>query len=187
MRENTRDEQAEQAGPVAQGREAAWWSLVMGAAAAIEDASHCLRDPDAKRKADGDAAHYRAAAQQLYAAPPAAPQPQASPPVPLTDSALPPAYMLAKLQMVMPLLQEARDALTAITETQRKLYGISASLADRMDEAGTYNLDDWKRAHGIGAQENRPFLGATYVEGHGYVSTRCSTERGIGTQEGGAL
>lgn len=58
---------------------------------------------------------------------------------------LPNAYMLAKLKMVMPLFQEARDALTAIRETQRVLHGISATLADRMDDAGTFSLEDWNR------------------------------------------
>lgn len=62
------------------------------------------------------------------------------------DVVLPPLYMLAKLSMVMPLFQEARDALTAINESQRKLHGIRADLADRMDEAGTYSLDDWLAA-----------------------------------------
>lgn len=56
---------------------------------------------------------------------------------------LPPDYMLAKLQMVMPLMQEARDALTAISVEQMNLRGISATLAERMDEAGTFSLDDW--------------------------------------------
>lgn len=60
---------------------------------------------------------------------------------------LPPEYMLAKLQMVMPLFQEARDALCAITEQQRIARGISKSLADRMDTAGTYSLADWERDH----------------------------------------
>jgi hypothetical protein len=59
------------------------------------------------------------------------------------QAGLPPKYMLAKLQMVMPLFQEARDALTALTETQRVTRGISKTLADRMDEAGTFSLDDW--------------------------------------------
>lgn len=59
---------------------------------------------------------------------------------------LPPAYMLAKLQMVMPLFQEARDALTVISEAQRKLHRIAPDLADRMDAAGTYSLDDWTTA-----------------------------------------
>lgn len=42
-----------------------WWALVMGAAAALEDAAHCLRDPDAKRAAEGAAAHYRTEARAL--------------------------------------------------------------------------------------------------------------------------
>lgn len=61
------------------------------------------------------------------------------------ESLLPRAYLLAKLAMVMPLFQEARDALTAITEAQRKRRGISATLADRMDVAGTYSIDDWNK------------------------------------------
>lgn len=74
-----------------------------------------------------------------YASPVA--RPQAADPA----QQLPHAYLLEKLRRVMPMLQEARDALTAITEAQRKLHGISASLADRMDAAGTYSLDDWQR------------------------------------------
>lgn len=57
----------------------------------------------------------------------------------------PHAYMLAKLAMVIPLFEEARDALTAITEQQRVTHGISASLVDRMDVAGTYSVDDWRK------------------------------------------
>ena len=48
----------------------AWWALVMGAAASIEDAENCLRDPDAKRQAEGAAKHYREAAKKLWAAQP---------------------------------------------------------------------------------------------------------------------
>jgi Lon protease-like protein len=54
-------------------------------------------------------------------------------------------YLAAKLAMVVPLFEEARDALCAITETQRKLHRISSTLADRMDEAGTYSIEKWKR------------------------------------------
>jgi hypothetical protein len=43
----------------------AWWAMVMGAAASIEDAANCLRDPDAKKQAEGAAKHYREAAQKL--------------------------------------------------------------------------------------------------------------------------
>lgn len=60
------------------------------------------------------------------------------------DLLLPHAYLLAKVAIVMPLFEEARDALTAITEAQRRLHGISATLADRMDVAGTYSLYDWR-------------------------------------------
>lgn len=77
---------------------------------------------------------------KLYAAPQPAPAP------PPGDGCMPPPYMLAKLQMVMPLFQEARDALTAITEMQRKLHRIAPDLADRMDAAGTFSLDDWRAA-----------------------------------------
>lgn len=42
-----------------------WWSLVMGAAAALEDAARCLRDPDAKKAAEGAAKHYRTEANAL--------------------------------------------------------------------------------------------------------------------------
>jgi len=68
----------------------------------------------------------------------------------LTDAEklLPHGYLLAKVAMVLPLLEEARDALTAITEHQRRLHGISPTLADRMDVAGTYSLEDWQATAG---------------------------------------
>ena len=59
-----RVEKAERQEPVADA--SAWWALVMGAAASIEDASNCLRDEDAKRQAIGAAKHYREKAQALY-------------------------------------------------------------------------------------------------------------------------
>lgn len=59
---------------------------------------------------------------------------------------LPPDYMLAKLQMVMPLFQEARDVMPAISVVAMKLHGISPTLADRMDAAGTFSLADWEIA-----------------------------------------
>lgn len=46
--------------------DAAWWALVMGAAAALEDAANCLRDPDAKKAAEGAAKHYRTEANTLW-------------------------------------------------------------------------------------------------------------------------
>ncbi len=56
----------------------------------------------------------------------------------------PHAYLIKKLAMVMPLFEEARDALTAISEQQRAVRCISPTLADRMDAAGTYSIDDWR-------------------------------------------
>ena len=47
-------------------RDAAWWALVMGAAAALEDAANCLREPDAKKAAEGAAKHYRTEANTLW-------------------------------------------------------------------------------------------------------------------------
>jgi hypothetical protein len=75
------------------------------------------------------------AAQQVQQDPPAAP----------AQELRPPAYMHAKLQLMIPLFQEARDAICAITETQRKAHGISPTLAERMDAAGTFSLDDWQK------------------------------------------
>jgi hypothetical protein len=46
--------------------DASWWALVMGAAAALEDAAHCLQDQDAKKAAAGSAKHYRDEASQQY-------------------------------------------------------------------------------------------------------------------------
>ncbi len=47
-------------------RNAGWFALVMNAAAALEDAANCLRDPDAKRAAEGAAKHYREAANAMW-------------------------------------------------------------------------------------------------------------------------
>lgn len=46
-------------------RNAGWFALVMSAAAALEDASNCLRDQDAKRAAEGAAKHCRSAANAM--------------------------------------------------------------------------------------------------------------------------
>ena len=67
-----------------------------------------------------------------------------APDEPTAEELLPHAYLLAKLAMVMPLLEEARDALCALTVPQCKLHHISMSLADRMDIAGTFSLEDWE-------------------------------------------
>jgi hypothetical protein len=48
----------------------AWFALVMNAAAELEDASHCLRDEDAKQVAIRGAKYYREQAHALYTTPP---------------------------------------------------------------------------------------------------------------------
>ena len=48
----------------------AWFALVMNAAAELEDASHCLRDEDAKQVAIRGAKYYREQAHTLYTTPP---------------------------------------------------------------------------------------------------------------------
>ena len=52
-------------------------------------------------------------------------------------------YLLHKLSAIVPLFQEARDALSTITELQRRLRGISPTLAERMDTVGEYSPADW--------------------------------------------
>jgi hypothetical protein len=110
----------------------------------------CGRDP-----------HYFYTADQMraYRSQPPTPQPpqgaQQEPPPADPAFQLPPAYMLAKLAMVVPLLQEARDALCALREDQRVRHGIAKNLADRMDAAGTYSLDDWQAAQGLQEGETR--------------------------------
>lgn len=47
-------------------RDAGWFSLVMCAAAEIEDAGNCLRDSEAKKKAEGAAKHYREKANERW-------------------------------------------------------------------------------------------------------------------------
>lgn len=47
-------------------REAEWFALVMNSAAAIESAGNYLKDPDAKRAAEGAAKHYRDAANDMW-------------------------------------------------------------------------------------------------------------------------
>ena len=49
----------------------------------------------------------------------------------------------ARLKAMMPLFQEARDALPAITKTAMMLRGLSPSLADRMDDVGI--AERWKK------------------------------------------
>lgn len=64
---------------------------------------------------------------------------------PVQQEEPPREYLLQKLQMVMPLFQEARDALPALSILQVQMRGIKLDLADRMDEVGTYNVDKWRK------------------------------------------
>lgn len=54
------------------------------------------------------------------------------------------AYLTWKLEQILPVFQEARDALPAISQTSARLRGISLSLADRMDGAGTANYETYR-------------------------------------------
>jgi len=63
----------------------AWFALVMNAAAELEDASHCLRDEDAKQVAIRGAKYYREQAHSLYTTPPQR--------KPLTDEQIASIYM----------------------------------------------------------------------------------------------
>lgn len=56
------------------------------------------------------------------------------------------AYLRWRLEEIMPLFQEARDALCGITEIQMRLRGISPTLADRMDAAGTRTREQFDAA-----------------------------------------
>jgi len=46
------------------------------------------------------------------------------------------AAVTKRLDAMMPLFQEARDALCAISTVSAKLHGVSPTLADRMDDVG---------------------------------------------------
>jgi hypothetical protein len=55
-------------------------------------------------------------------------------------------YYKWRLTEIMPLFEEARDALTALRMEQCKLHNISLSLAERMDTAGTRTRAEWDAA-----------------------------------------
>ena len=63
-------------------------------------------------------------------------------------------YYKWRLEEIIPLFQEARDALPAITVKGVKLRNISFSLADRMDVAGTREREEFDELRRI-AQERR--------------------------------
>lgn len=51
----------------------------------------------------------------------------------------------ARLKAMMPLFEEARDALPAITRTAARLRKINLTLADRMDDVG--NEERWQKQY----------------------------------------
>jgi hypothetical protein len=55
-------------------------------------------------------------------------------------------YYKWRLTDIIPLFQEARDALTAIPLASAKLRGLDLTLADRMDRAGTATRADFDAA-----------------------------------------
>lgn len=55
-------------------------------------------------------------------------------------------YYRWRLQEIIPLFQEARDALPAITLEAAKLRGLDLSLGDRMDAAGTRTREQFDAA-----------------------------------------
>jgi hypothetical protein len=66
----------------------------------------------------------------------------------LAQSTPPPddaGYYRWRLQEIIPLFEEARDALTALTVAQCKLRNIDLTLGDRMDRAGTRTRSDYER------------------------------------------
>ncbi len=54
-------------------------------------------------------------------------------------------YLHWRLTEIIPLFEEARDALPAIQLHSARLHNVSLSLADRMDEAGTKTIEDFRK------------------------------------------
>lgn len=55
-------------------------------------------------------------------------------------------YYKWRLKEIIPLFEEARDALTAISMPSARLHGLDLSLAIRMDAAGTRTREDFDAA-----------------------------------------
>ena len=56
------------------------------------------------------------------------------------------AYYKWRLEKILPLFEEARDALPAISLAAAKLRGLDLTLGDRMDEAGRPQRAEWDAA-----------------------------------------
>jgi hypothetical protein len=61
-------------------------------------------------------------------------------------------YYKWRLDEIIPIFEEARDALPAISEAARKLHGIDSALADRMDKAGYRTREEYRAAR----RESKP-------------------------------
>lgn len=59
------------------------------------------------------------------------------------------AYLRWRLETIIPLFQDARDALTAIPLASAKLRGLDLSLADKMDAAGTATREQFDAMRAI--------------------------------------
>lgn len=63
----------------------------------------------------------------------------------ITEAIIRLKYLDAKLSRVIPVFQDARDAITHLSRVQVVVHKIDPLLASRMDEAGTYSITDWMR------------------------------------------
>lgn len=84
-----------------------------------------------------------------------------------------------RLKAMMPLFEEARDALTAIPLVSAKLHGLRLDLADRMDQVGI--AENWKALDALNAgtasQPTELAFEAFCPDGQkcGAVTTGCRT------------
>lgn len=62
-------------------------------------------------------------------------------------------YLRWRIAEIMPLFQDARDAITVISETQRRMHGISFTLADDMDRAGTRTREEFDAIAARGGED----------------------------------
>jgi hypothetical protein len=71
---------------------------------------------------------------------------------PLREKAGDAEYYKWRLAEILPLFQEARDALTAIPLTVARLRNLDLNLADRMDAAGTRNKEQFNIQKRLGKE-----------------------------------
>jgi len=63
------------------------------------------------------------------------------------------AYYKWRLSEILPLFQEARDALPAISQTSARLHNLSLTLGDRMDVAGTRTRKEFDALRAAGGRK----------------------------------